>query len=274
MRWHVYSFTAPGGLGRGTFKPKEEDHADAWRANNGTVPILAVADGVGQEVRAADASQRAITCARSVTDGLTVPTVLDAGLQERFWKGVFKRIQKEFLERVRKEGRPSQWQTTFAMAALVAPELVVYCSIGDSFLCIRQDDLWRAARSDDRGDDDGQIPEPDPHLCHFVRKTSAGDRSTRTLQDSLEQHGTVVSVYMPGMQGVLLSTDGLEALLDVDPRDATIRRPHPKSLITRVLTADFTNPAHTASVIEERFRRPDFITAMGDDIGVALAARG
>jgi hypothetical protein len=254
--WLAQSAVAPGlsDRQRQHHKRRPEDVASTWPIGDGV--MLAVADGLGSSTRGAEAAALAVALATAGTISMTFDVDHDLARARAHLHRAFLDVRAEFLRQVERKPDPHQWKTTLALAA-VGSTTVAVAYVGDPILALEAAGL--------PGDPDGGGRL---HLAVHPLRTSAVDAATGTLHDP-EGHVATRVVPLPGVTGVLLSTDGLERF--IVPRPGPVRTArYTDDILTRAV--QFTREQN-ATDLHYLLNAPAVLERKGDDIGVAIAAR-
>lgn len=189
------------------------DSAAAWKDDY--LLALVVADGVGSTSHGADASRLAValTQVKLATKGVLFHGARQSDVERlSILYDIVAEVQAAFHDTIANVPDTDQWKTTFAIGILLTPPasggdsgpapeaLLLAVSLGDSILFCGTDDSCQA-----------------PLLPVILpKRLQVGDPLDRpmTLHDSLNQ-GTAVVVRLRHLESVLLTTDGLEKLVEV-----------------------------------------------------------
>jgi hypothetical protein len=215
--WRVHGVSVEGYRHRRTGTPCQ----DAWRHEvsgppGARVTVLAVADGAGSRSRSDEGSalavQLAVECFARRVAGWPQTT---AGVRDGLRDG-FLDVRAEFLRRTGDEA--GEFATTLTVVVL-APEWTGHLSVGDGFAVLR-------AGSVDGVRQFHLLPQP----------AAASEYSNETVfltSAEADRWIRVDCVRDPGVDGVLLSTDGL-AQIALTWADGTPQQPR-DSFVTAVL---------------------------------------
>lgn len=255
-RWRVHGVSVEGYRHRRSGTPCQ----DAWLSRDfgppeAPVTVLAVADGAGSRSRSDEGSALAVRLAaagfaRRAAERPRTASGVRAALHEAFLD-----VRHEFLRRTGPDAK--EFATTLTVVVL-APEWIGHLSVGDGFVVLR-------AGAADGVPQFHLLPQPDAaseYSNETVFLTSAeAERSVRTA-----------CVRDPGVDGVLLSTDGL-AQLALSWVDGRPQQPKPSFVAAMLRSLD--NPGDDPDEDERALAvllRSDQLTAVNADDKTLLRA--
>jgi len=246
--WLAHSFMLPGEskVSGSLRKLETEDTASAWRTNG--IIFLAVADGVGSRTRAASASKLAICLAEQHT--LTQTQLLnDSAVEGRLaqFREICFNIQRDYCARIHGLTDSSEWKTTFTLVAIKSRTEVLFFSMGDSFIAIGHEGCSKF------------------HLAYSQPTVSSDDNATLTLSHDFS-NAKSTTVFIPSINAVFLSTDGLNTQLDFIE---TTNRFEVKGKAISQATDELRKENYGGIV---NFFDHSCEIGRGDDLGVAMAA--
>lgn len=250
--WITNRVVVPGLSGDSRFpnKPRAEDAADAWEADGAT--FLGVADGVGSRSRAADAASYALGLAKVRSTMERFSSRDDCRTHATRIRDIFQDVQATFQQNISSRRDRLEWKTTLSIVAILKRDFVVYASMGDSILAVCLDVA------------PGADPQR-PQLVLFPRRASRASTDTFTLHNDIgcARIGVVAPI---GLNGVILSTDGLEPLLHGTAHKDVLEFDSMMSGLVELLGRGQVRQS------EASLWRDDVRSQKGDDIGVSMAA--
>lgn len=252
--WLARATTVPGSSPSDPSVRKSwcEDRADVWKVDGGIA--LAVADGVAQSLKASEAAGLAIAALRFATSTATFSNATDMGGVDVI-RDMFLEAHQAFITCTQQRVDTEEWKTTLSVVIVVNAGPVLVASIGDSILLLEFED--------DRGQ---RRMEP---VLYPTRR----DGTTATFDDSRELKAFAVDSR--GLNGVVLSTDGLERFVQVSGVwPSTIATPDPlfANMLQIARERNFLALEKGLWNLEAGLSTSD-LRRKGDDIGVALATR-
>ena len=255
-RWRVHGVSVEGYRHRRSGTPCQ----DAWLSRDfgppdAPVTVLAVADGAGSRTRSDEGSALAV---RLAADGFA----RRAAERPRTAAGVRTALREAFLdvrhEFLRRTGPDAKEFATTLTVVVLAPDWIGHLSVGDGFVVLR-------AGAVDGVPQFHLLPQPEAaseYSNETVFLTSAeAERSVRTA-----------CVRDPGVDGVLLSTDGL-AQLALSWADGRPQQPKPSFVAAMLRSLD--TPGEDPDEDERALAvllRSDQLTAVNADDKTLLRA--
>lgn len=191
--WRIHGISVQGYRHRQTGTPCQDacDHV-AIGPSDARVTVLAVADGAGSRPRSEEGSQLAVKLATSYFgDRAAARPPAGKAMHELLMTG-FREVRAQFLRKV--GDRPDDFATTLTVV-LMTRDWLGHLSVGDGFVVVRA------------GAENG---ERQYHLLPQSKAVSEYSNETVFLTSpGAEEWVLTDCVRDPGIDGVLLSTDGL-----------------------------------------------------------------
>jgi hypothetical protein len=252
------SFTVPARKHRGQYSLCED--AAVVQEFSASSVSMCVADGVGSASRSGDGARLIATLISSELLGCAFDT-------DHVRDGL-RRARQEWIVAI--EGlarRPRQWKLSDYAAtvafAIAKPGQIIVGAIGDCFaVAMRDADAPEFYLVVDQGRVKGQ----------FMSET------TTFSQTDWESHLRIVKVVDPSLNGLLISTDGLEAVgvrharVDTDDgRPERIQIDVQLGVIDRLLCSVHQFGTSSEDMASAIAANTELMRSKGDDIGVALA---
>jgi serine/threonine protein phosphatase PrpC len=256
--WLTRSSTIPApSSSRGLLRKSNcEDSTAAWK--QGDCVFLVVADGVGRADRAADASRLAVAEVVRQSASFDVSLFSIGSHHDRLGalRDLFTRVVRSFHEAICDLSDYEQWQTTLTVAVIPDRNTVAVISQGDSTLLCEfkaRDGTSSAAAGSLQ-----PILVPQRLIDHHEHRPM-------TLHDSLSA-ATYLVADTPDLNGLVLSTDGMENLISLDLENVIVDVAF-SQMIDCLRSQDFAAFHDLLTDGSEAGPTPRF-----DDHGVAVAA--
>ncbi len=250
--WRVHGLSVEGYRHRRNGIPCQ----DAWQhVGGGSELVLAVADGAGSKPRSAEGSSLAVELATAHFGKAGLGRCKDPGAVHALLRGGFREVRQEFLRRT---GPTSDEFATTLTVVIAAGSWVAHVSVGDGFAVVR-------AGAEDGTAQYHLLPQPEA-------VSEYGNETVFLTSATAERAIRTECVRDPGIDGLLLSTDGLQqaALSWSDGRPV---RPNASFVSAVFASLDKPGPdpeADTAALAE--LLRSDRLSAVNADDKTLLRA--
>jgi hypothetical protein len=256
--WRVHGLSVEGYRHRRNGIPCQ----DAWQnlltgPSDAPVLVLAVADGAGSRPRSADGSRLAVELATASFGQAGLARCPDPDAVHGLLRRGFRDVRQKFLQRTGPQS--DEYATTLTVLVLAGPWLA-HVSVGDGFAVVRA------------GAEDGQ---PQFHLLPQPEVASEYSNETVFLTSATAERSIHTECLRdPGVDGLLLSTDGLaQAALSWSGGRPLMPNTSFVSAVFGSLDRPSPDPEADASALAELLRSDKLSAVNADDKTLLRAVR-